>query len=762
MAVAPFEGVIGRTVQESVAAWEPYEVPPEGTPNVVVVLLDDSGFSHFGCYGSSIETPNVDRLAANGLRYTNFHVTPVCSPTRASLLTGRNHHSVGMRSVADFDTGFPNMRGAIPRNAATLAEMLQPRGFATFMVGKWHLTPAPECSPAGPFHNRPLARGFDRYYGFLGGETDQFRPELVVGNEHVDPPRLPSEGYHLSEDLVDRAARFLRDHTSITPERPFFLYTAFGATHAPHHAPLEYRLKYRGKFDHGWDVERERVFARQQAMSIVPEGTELPARNPGVVAWTELSEPEQRFAARLQEAYAAFLDHTDAQIGRLVDTLAELGVLENTLVMVLSDNGASQEGGARGVLDEMKFLQGIEQDIDEAIEHLDDIGGPASHPNYPWGWAMVGNTPLRRYKQNTHGGGVRSPLVVHGPAGLGARGEMRSQFSHVIDLVPTVLDVVSVDAPDEVAGVAQQPIHGRSMRATFADPDAPEPRDTQYFEMFGHRAIYHRGWKAVTYHPPGHVITDDDWELFHLDDDYSEVHDLSDDQPDKRQEMIDRFWAEAGRFEVLPLDGRALTELFLHRPFRRGTPTSRTRYVYRPPVSHLPVNATPPTGLGAFSISVDIEVPDGGAGVGTDGALLNRGTINGGFALLVRDGRLTFHYNSFHQHNRVAAPEPLPPGRRRVGVRLDPVGDGTGRVTLSVDGTDVADGHVGPLVRMMSSLGMDVGRATAPVADDFEAPFDYPGRIRELVFEMVPATARSATTARDDAALAARVEQGLQ
>ena len=474
-------------------------------------------------------------------------------------------------------------------------------------------------------------------------------------------------------------------------------------------------------------------------MGIVPEGTELPARNPGVVAWTELSEPEQRFAARLQEAYAAFLDHTDAQIGRLIDTLAELGVLENTLVMVLSDNGASQEGGARGVLDEMKFFQGIEQDIDEAIEHLDDIGGPASHPNYPWGWAMVGNTPLRRYKQNTHGGGVRSPLVVHWPAGLDARGEMRAQFSHVIDLVPTVLDVLGVDAPDEVAGVAQQPIHGRSLRATFDDRDAPAPRDTQYFEMFGHRAIYHRGWKAVTYHPPGDLITDDDWELFHLDDDYSEVHDLSAELPDKRQEMIDRFWAEAGRFDVLPLDGRALAELFLNRPFRRGTPTSRTRYVYRPPVSHLPVNATPPTRFGR---------------------LLHHRRHRGA-GRPARRGHRRRAAQPRHHQRRLRVPrarrpsgvplQQLPPAHAASPRRSrwhpahgtwacasSPSATASGEVTLSVDGTDVAVGHVGPLVRMISSLGMDIGRATAPVSDDYEAPFDYPGRIRELVFEIVP------------------------
>ncbi len=553
--------VLGRTVAESVPYWAPLAVPADDTPNVVLVLLDDTGFGHFGCYGSDIDTPNIDRLAAAGLRYINFHVAPVCSPTRASLLTGRNHHAIGMRSVANFDTGFPNMRGAIPRSAATLPEMLRPAGFATFMVGKWHLAPGHECSAAGPFQNWPLARGFDRFYGFLGGETDQFRPEVVCGNEHVAPRAGPEDGYHLSEDLIDNAISYVRDLTSITPERPFFLYVAFGATHAPHQAPLAFREKYRGRFDDGWDVHRERTLARQLAMGVVPPGTELPKRNPGVEAWVKLNESEQRFAARLQEAYAAFMDHTDTQIGRLVGFLEEIGALDNTLLLLMSDNGASQEGGARGALDEMKFFQGIEEDLDVALGRLDDIGGPASHPNYPWGWSMVGNTPLKRYKQNTHGGGVRSPMVVHWPNGIAAGGAIRDAFAHAVDIVPTVLDVLGVDAASEVGGVLQQPIHGASLRATFDDRSAPAPRVTQYFEMFGHRGIYHDGWKAVTYHEPGTSFDDDIWELYHLASDFSEVHDLADTEPARLARMAERWWTEAGRYDVLPLDDRPIWEL---------------------------------------------------------------------------------------------------------------------------------------------------------------------------------------------------------
>ena len=757
MGATAFEGTIGRTVAESVPYWPPLAVPPAGTPNVVVVLLDDSGFGHLGCYGSAIETPNIDRLAAGGIRYTNFHVAPVCSPTRASLLTGRNHHAVGMRSVANFDTGFPNMRGAIPASAATLGEMLRPQGFATFMVGKWHLAPGHECSAAGPFHNWPLARGFDRFYGFLGGETDQFRPELVRGNDHVDPPRGPDDGYHLSEDLVDHAIGYVRDLTSITPERPFFLYVAFGATHAPHQAPLAYRQKYRGRFDDGWDAHRERTFARQVELGVVPAGTELPDRNPGVDAWVNLSDDEQRFAARLQESYAAFLDHTDAQIGRLIEFLDEIGALEDTLVVVMSDNGASQEGGARGVFDEMKFFQGIEQDLDEAIERLDDLGGPSSHPNYPWGWSMAGNTPLKRYKQNTHGGGVRSPLVMHWPTGITARGEIRHPFAHAVDIASTVLDVLGVAAPHEIGGVVQQPLHGASLRPTFADVAAPSPRTTQYFEMFGHRGIYHDGWKAVTHHTPGTSLDDDTWELYHLEADFSEVHDLAAVEPDRCTQMIERWWAEAGRYDVLPLDDRMVWQLV--RPPLRGSPTGRSRFVYRPPVSHLPIDVCPPHGPRPFTIVADIDVPDAGTGAASDGALLNRGTINGGYALFVLGGRLVFDLNRFHHHTRVASPDALRPGRRRVGVRVDDVGGGVGRATLHVDGDDVAAAELGPLMRTLSSLGMDIGRANAPVCDDYEAPFAYPGRIRELVFEIAPPPGPPTPA---DSAHVARVELGLQ
>ncbi|MET0908949.1 MAG: arylsulfatase, partial [Ilumatobacteraceae bacterium] len=428
-----FEGTIARTAAESTPYFDEPPHPADGSPNVVFILLDDTGFAQFGCYGSDIDTPHVDALAADGLQFTNFHVTPLCSPTRASLLTGRSQHAVGMRGLSNFRTGFPNMLGHISNHASTVAEVLRDEGYATFCVGKWHLAPMEQCSAAGPFEQWPLARGFDRFYGFLEGETDQFHPELVCDNHSVDQPRTVAEGYHLSEDLVDQALRMIHDTVSVRPDRPFFTYLAFGATHAPHQAPERYLDKYRGRFDEGWDVVRERWFAKQRELGIVPDGTELAPRNPGVEPWDELPDNQQRLACRLQEAFAAFLDHTDDQIGRFIDGLAALGELDNTIVVLLTDNGASQEGGPFGVMHEMKFFNGILEMPDEAVERINDIGGPHSHTNYPWGWAQCGNTPFKWYKQNTHEGGVHVPMVVHWPDGINAaqRGSMRPQFVNV-------------------------------------------------------------------------------------------------------------------------------------------------------------------------------------------------------------------------------------------------------------------------------------------------------------------------------------------
>ncbi|MCP5032074.1 MAG: arylsulfatase, partial [Actinomycetia bacterium] len=562
MPIPSFDGHIGRTLAESEPSFEMSPHPGESAPNVVVVLLDDTGFAQFGCYGSDIDTPNVDTLAANGLQFTNFHVTPLCSPTRAALLTGRSQHAVGMRSVSNHNTGFPHQRGHISDHAATMAEVLQAEGYATFCTGKWHLAPTEDISAAGPRDHWPLSRGFDRFYGFLEGETDQFHPELVIDNHHVDPPAGPEDGYHLSEDLVDQLLRMINDSKGVRPDRPFFAYLPFGATHAPHQAPQTYLDKYRGRYDEGWDVVRQRWYERQLELSIIPEGTELAPRNPGVDAWDHLPENHRKLACRLQEAFAAFLDHTDDQIGRLVDGLRDLGQLDNTILVVLADNGASQEGGPFGVMHEMKFFNGIIESPDEAVERLDDIGGPNSHTNYPWGWAQCGNSPFKWYKQNTHEGGVHVPLIVHWPAGIGAdqRGTSRRQFVNVSDVAPTIYELLGITPPTVYQGRDQLPVTGHSFAPVLGTPEAPATNRLQYFEQFGSRALVAEDngtwWKAVAKHNQGDAFDDDRWELYDLSVDYSECHDLAEANPEKLAELIDLWFSEAERHGVLPLDDR--------------------------------------------------------------------------------------------------------------------------------------------------------------------------------------------------------------
>lgn len=743
-----FGGEIADTVQQS-KPWWPADRTPRGAPNIVIVVLDDTGFSHLGCYGSTIATPNMDQLAHGGLRFSNFHTTALCSPTRACLLTGRNHHAVGMRAISNFDTGFPNMRGALPRSAATLAEILRDNGFATFAAGKWHLAPMAECSAAGPFTNWPLQKGFDRYYGFLQGETDQFFPELTCDNHFVDAPGGPESGYHLSEDIVDRSMLMIRDLKSLVPERPYFLYLAFGAMHSPHQAPKQYLEKYRGKFDEGWDIVRERWFARQKELGIVPADTRLAPRNPGVKPWTELSENERKFAARLQEAFAAMLEHTDMQIGRLVSFIQQMGEWDNTLFILLSDNGASQEGGQTGVLDEMKWFNGMAEDVNAAVERLDDIGGPNSHCNIPWGWAQAGNSPLKWYKQNTHGGGVRDPLIVHWAGKISAPGKIRRQFCHAIDIAPTVLDLLSIEAPRSVGGVTQMPIHGVSLAPLIDDGDAGLARQAQYFEMLGHRGIWKDGWKAVTRHKPGTPYEEDRWELYHLEDDFSEFEDLAASEPAKLKEMVALWWEEARRNGVLPLDDRPGIALF-RASMRPGLPSSRTRFVYRPPVSHIVAEACPPVARG-LKATITLDHPQAGG----DGALFARGSINSGLALYVHNGRLTFDYNCFHAHTAISAADSLAAGPHRIDLSIVPQENGSGRASIGIDGSTVAAGTIPRLLFMISSTGMDIGRSLSPINEDYESPFEYPGAISLVTFD----TAKERLAGEDRAQVRAAISQ---
>ncbi len=751
----PFKGVLGKTYKESTPWWPEPKRTVDDSPNVVVILFDDTGFSHFGCYGSTIETPNIDRLAAGGLRYTNFHTTALCSPTRACLLTGRDHHTVGMRLISNMNTGFPNCRGNVTPHAATIAEMLREEGYATLCVGKWHLAQTQDTSAAGPFDHWPLQRGFDRYYGFLEGETDQFYPELAYDNHHIEPPYGPEEGYHLTEDLIDKSMDFIRDLKSNRPDRPYLLYLAFGATHAPHQAPSEFIEKYRGRFDAGWDVIREQWYKRQLEMGIIPEGTELAPRNPGVKPWNELTENEQKFAIRLQEAFAGFLDHADHHIGRLISFLEDMGDLDNTIIVLTSDNGASQEGGPTGLMDEMKYFAGVlEEDVDAIQPRLDEIGGPHSHTNYPWGWAQVGNSPLKWYKQNTFGGGIRDPLIIHYPPRIKDRGGIRNQFHHVNDVVPTILDLLTIEPRETYRGYHQIPIAGTSMAYTIDSPDEKTRKGPQYFEMFGHRGIWADGWKAVTYHRSGEPFDDEEWELYHLDEDFSECHNLAAEKPDKLREMLDLWWIEASRQGVLPLDDR-LRELFVISRFRPESPYTRDNYVYYPPISQIPSAVTPAMGFRDWLMSAEVERPD----ASDNGVLLATGSQNTGFSWYIKDEKLVFDGNVYTDHHVVSSEEKVPVGSSTLGVRFTRQ-DQKGTITLLINGNECGSMEVSSALRG-STTGMSVGRdSLSPVTDDYKGPFPFSGTIRRLEVKLMPFP--SPSDEQEDARARYRTEMARQ
>jgi len=744
---AEYGGVIGRTQAESTPWWPPAVHPGDGAPNVVVILFDDLGFSHFNCFGSDLVTPNIDKLAENGLRFSNFHVTPLCSPTRAALLTGRNHHTVGMRSIANFNTGYPHMTGRITEHATTMAEVLRDVGYTTFALGKWHLCPMDEASAAGPYDAWPLQRGFDRFYGFLDGETDQFAPDLVYDNHRVDPPATAAEGYHLSEDLVDKAIEFIHDTTSIRPDRPFFTYLAFGATHAPHQAPEEYLDRHRGKYDEGWDVARERWFAKQIGEGLVPPDTELAPRNPGVEEWDSLPENQKRLALALQEAFGAFLEHTDAQIGRLVDAIDALGQLDNTVIVVLSDNGASQEGGPFGVLHEMKFFNFLIETPDQAVDRIPEIGGPDSHANYPWGWAQAGNTPFKWYKQNTHEGGVHVPFIVHWPAGITDRGSIRNQFHYVTDVAPTIYELIGVQAPEVYRGVEQFPIAGESMAYAFTDPTGASTHNLQYFEMFGHRAMYAEGWKAVTRHTPGVSFDDDIWELYNLTSDPSECNDLAEQEPERLAQMIEQWWVEAETYGVLPLDDRGV-ELFGARFGEHSPHRPDRRYTYRPPMAPLPTQSAASLGGRSWTLTATVD-----RNAGQGGVLYAMGNGNSGLSAFVQNDRLIFDYNCFGDHFEVVSDCEVPEGRSEIGVRFERTGKG-GSATVVIDGADCGSVEIPFVMRVISSMGASVGFDHGlPVSRRYSDAFAFEGTLHRVDIELAPsrsseASAEAAASAR--------------
>jgi arylsulfatase len=708
-----------------------------------MIVLDDVGFAQVGCYGSEVDTPALDALAAGGVQFANFHTTALCSPTRACLLTGRNHHSNGMGRITDLALGFPGYNARIPRRNGFISEILGTHGYVPVAVGKWHVTPEDETHPAAPRRSWPCGRGFQRWYGFHGGETHQFVPTLFQDNHATVPIR--SHAYHLTEDLADRAIRYLGEIRSAAPDAPFFLYFATGACHSPHQAPREWIDRYAGRFDRGWDNLRERIFTRQLERGLFPEGTRLSARPHWVPAWDDLAAEDRRVAARFMECFAGFLSHADAQIGRVLDFVRRLGEWENTLVVAVSDNGASAEGGPIGSINDVRLWNVAPADAAELRARVDELGGPTTHNNYPWGWTMAGNTPFRRWKREVHQGGVADPCIISWPARIPAGTPPRRQFAHAIDVVPTILDLIGAEAPAVIDGVEQSPIEGVSLAGVLADPAAPENHTVQYFEMFGSRALYQEGWKAVTFHPfidmyqegrdPDASYDDDIWELYHVATDPSETRDLARAEPARLEAMVATWWREAEKFQVLPVDHRLIEALMDPRHW----PVSRTSHTFYPGGSIVPEYRVTPLRGRSHSIAAHVEVPPGGA----EGVLVAMGTGLGGWSLHVLSRRLRFVNNFVGAATDVieAAAE-VPLGRHVLGFSFEPSGaGGTGRLLL--DGGELASGPIArvPISRYsLTGGGLTCGwEQGPPVGPGYEAPFRWSGLLEKVVIETDPA-----------------------
>jgi arylsulfatase len=756
---AAFPGVIGRTFDVSSPAWPQPLRAREGSPNVLFIVLDDTGFGQLGCYGSPISTPNIDRLAEGGLRYSNMHTTALCSPTRSCILTGRNHHSNHMAGITEISTGFPGYDGYIPFENGFLSEILRTEGYNTYAVGKWHLTPSDQITAAGPYDRWPLGRGFDRYYGFMGGDTHQYYPELTSDNHRVEPEQTPEEGYHLTEDLTDRAISFIADAKQVAPNKPFFLYFATGAQHAPHHVPKEWADKYKGAFDDGWEAYREQVFAKQKRLGLVSKDAELSRHDPDVQDWQKLSADERRLYARMMEVFAGFLEHTDHHIGRLLDFLDELGELDNTLIMLISDNGASAEGGPTGSVNENKFFNFVPDSLEQNLAAIDDIGGPKYFNHYPWGWTHAGNTPFRRWKRETYRGGISDPFIVHWPKGIKAKGDVRTQYAHAIDMVPTVLDALQLEPPASIRGVTQSPIEGVSLAHSFDDAKAPSKRVTQYFEMLGHRSIYHDGWRAVCPWPgtsftesgrqfgtpiPDELLTELDatgWELYNLADDPTETTDVAAENRPRLIEMIAQWYVEAGKYNVLPVDGRGQQRLAEERPV---IAKDRDRYVYYPGTQEVPANSAPRILNRPHTITAVVDIPKGGA----EGVLVSQGGVDGGFTFFVKGGKLRYTYNYVaEQRFEVVSDGSVPTGRHALSFEFEPTGEaeplkgkGTpGIAKLFVDGKQIGEGELPVTIPIAMGLasGVSVGAdAGAPVTEEYEPPFAFTGTIERIVYDI--------------------------
>jgi arylsulfatase A-like enzyme len=741
----PYVGVVPFDAKDPDAAFPPIEPlrPPAGAPNVLIVLIDDVGFGASSTFGGPVNMPVAERLSAGGLKYNRFHTTALCSPTRSALLTGRNHHTVGMGGITEIATSAPGNNSIWPNTAAPLAKILLLNGYSTAQFGKCHEVPVWESSPMGPFRQWPTGTGFEYFYGFIGGEANQYFPALYEGMSPVEPPRTPEEGYHLTEDLADRAITWVNQQKALMPDKPFFMYFAPGATHAPHHVPKEWADKYRGKFDDGWDALRQRIFARQKELGVIPDGAELTRRHEEIPAWDEMSEDLKPVLRRQMEVYAGFLEHTDHHVGRVVDALADLQVLDDTLIFyIIGDNGASAEGTLNGTFNEMINFNGAGalETPEFLSSHIDDFGGPNSYNHYAVGWAHALDTPYQWTKQvASHWGGTRNGTIVHWPGGLRAKGEIRTQFAHVIDLAPTVLELAGLPAPTFVNGVQQTPLPGVSMAYSFDDAEADERHETQYFEMFGNRGIYHKGWTAVTKHRTPWVLVggpqvsfdDDVWELYDTSKDWTQARDLAADMPDRLHELKRLWLIEAARHGVLPMDDR-LAERINSDSAGRPLLIRGDRQVLFAGMGRLSENSMVNIKNKSHAVTAEVVVNGGPA----QGVIVAQGGSVGGWSLYAKDGKPRYCYNLLGvKRFYVDSDRVIPSGKHQVRMEFAYDGGGIGKggtVSLYVDGQKTGEGHVDATAAMVFSADdtCDVGlEGGALVADDYPQPNRFNGEV---------------------------------
>jgi arylsulfatase len=721
---------------------------PKGAPNVVVVLLDDMGFGQSSAFGGPCHMPNLEKLAENGLRLNNFHTTALCSPTRTALLTGRNHHVNNAGAIMELATAFPGNTGIRPQSVAPVAEMLRLNGYSTAAFGKYHETPPWEVSVSGPLDRWPTQSGFDKFYGFIGGETNQWAPAIFDGTIRVEPAHDP--GYHFTVDMTNQAIAWMQAQHSLTPDKPFFIYFATGALHAPHHVPKEYIERYKGKFDQGWDALNAETFARQKQMGVIPASAQLTKRPKEIPSWDSQTPDQKKLEARQMETFAGFAEHTDEHVGRLVDALQEMGVLDNTLfIYIVGDNGASAEGGPEGTYNEMMALNGIIGTASQMMSHIDDWGSPNTFPHYAIGWAWAGDTPFQWTKQiASHYGGTTNGVVIHWPARIKARGEVRSQFTHVTDIAPTVLEAVGLPFPKSVNGTVQRPFDGTSMLYTFDNPKAKETHTTQYFEMFGNRGIYHDGWIACTRHSipwlmvPLPSLSKDTWELYHVAEDFSEAHDLATQNPGKLKELQDLFTKEAIKNHVLPIDDRRserFNAAIAGRPDLMGDRTSLTVY---PGMTGMTENAFINVKNRSYTITAPVELKD----ASTNGVIIAQAGAFGGWVLYMKDGKLHHEYNYFGvERTNIGGQTALPAGKHEIKYDfvIDAPKPGSGgKCALYVDGQKVAEGHIPKTQPYAFSAdeGTDVGiDGETAVSNDYkQGDNKFSGKIIKVTIDTKP------------------------